>query len=448
MTDLQHQPVGHENFDLIVHAPWLITGDGNKVLYEHSLCIRDGQIQALLPARQARRMSSTQVLELKHHILMPGLVNAHGHSAMTLFRGFADDLPLQPWLEQKIWPAEQRWVNEEFVRDGARLAIAEMLLAGITCFSDMYFFPDQVAEAAEDAHIRAQLACPVLDFATAWAREPDEYIRKTTALHDSWRSSSLVSTAFGPHAPYTVSDEPLRKIAMLAAELEIPVQIHLHENAREITDSQHRFGKRPLERLAELGLLAPSLQAVHMTQLHAEEITLLAESGVHVVHCPASNMKLSSGTCPVTELLDAGVNVCLGTDSAASNNRLDLFGELRLASLLAKHTSTRADSLNAATALKLATINGARSLGLDSQIGSLVPGKSADFIAVNMHRAHSQPLYDPESAVTYSAEASQVSHVWVNGRQVVKNGELITIDREEVIAKAAHWAARISGSTT
>jgi 5-methylthioadenosine/S-adenosylhomocysteine deaminase len=362
---------------------------------------------------------------------------------MSLLRGFADDLPLHPWLKQKIWPAEALWVSEAFVADGARLAIAEMLLSGTTCFSDMYFFPDQIAAVVCETGIRAQLASPVFDFPTLWALNADDYINKATRLRDQYRNSELIQVAFGPHAPYTVSDAPLMKLATLAEELDVCIHMHVHENAQEVQDAIRDKGLRPLSRLKHLGLLSPRLQCIHMTQLLDDEITLLAEHGVTVVHCPASNLKLASGFSRVGDLLAAGVNVALGTDSCASNNNLDMFSELRLASLLAKGMTGDASMLPAFQALQMATVNGARALGMEDQLGTLEAGKLADLIAVNLDSPNTQPVYNVISALVYSAHSSQVSHVWVHGQLLVEAGELTRLNKDQLLATTREWGRKI-----
>ncbi len=433
--------------DALLHPRWVVPMSGaSEVLSGHSLAVSGPRIVAIGPtAELTARGHAKQEYRLDSHAVMPGLINAHGHAPMSLLRGYADDMPLQPWLEQVIWPAEARVLSESYVADGARLAIAEMLLGGTTCFTDMYFFPDQVAEAALDTGIRAQLACPVFDFPTAWARDADEYIAKATRLHDQYRNSELIKVAFGPHAPYTVSDTPLRKIAMLADELDVSIHIHLHENAQEVSDAVRTTGMRPLARLKQLDLLSPRLQCVHMTQVADDELALLAAHGVHVIHCPSSNLKLASGFCRTRDLLAAGVNVALGTDSSASNNRLDLFGELRLAALLAKGVSGDARAIPAITALRMATVHGARALGIEEHTGSIEHGKLADLIAVDLDHPNTQPVYDPVSTLAYSAQASQVSHVWVHGQLLVERGELTRMDRQQVLADAQRWGQQIGG---
>lgn len=436
--------------DALLHPRWFVPmGGSGQVLTGYSLALAGNRITATGPTTElTARYQASREYRLDSHVVMPGMVNAHGHAPMSLMRGYADDLPLQPWLEQRIWPAEARWVSEGYVADGARLAIAEMLLGGTTCFTDMYFFPDQVAAVVTDTGIRAQLACPVFDFPTAWAREADEYISKTTRLHDQYRNSELIRVAFGPHAPYTVSDAPLRKVAMLADELDVGIHIHLHENAQEIHDALRTTGMRPLTRLKQLELLSPRLQCIHMTQLQDDEIPLLAAHGVHVVHCPSSNLKLASGFCRISELLAAGVNVALGTDGSASNNRLDMFGELRLAALLEKGIRGDASAIPALTALQMATLHGARALGLEEHLGSLESGKLADIIAIDLDQPNTQPVYNPVSTLAYSAQASQVSHVWVNGQLLVADGQLTKVDMKQLLANAQQWGRQIGGGTT
>jgi 5-methylthioadenosine/S-adenosylhomocysteine deaminase len=431
--------------DTLIHARWLLTMQGpRQVLEHHSIAIEGNSIRAIGPTAELRAsFTATREFELGTHVVMPGLVNAHTHSPMSLFRGYADDLPLQPWLEQKIWPAESRWVNEEFVRAGASLGISEMLLSGTTCFSDMYFFPEQIAKVVEQSGIRAQLASPVLDFPTVWAGDAAEYIAKATKLHDDYRNHERVRVAFGPHAPYTVSDEPLLKIAMLAEELDIGIHMHIHENPAEISDAMQHKGMRPLTRLKQLDFLGPRLQGVHLTQLNEEEISLLATLGVHAIHCPASSLKLACGISPVPALLAAGVNVSLGTDGAASNNNLDMFVEMRLAALLHKGCSGEASVMPAWQVVQMATINGARTLGMEECIGSLDIGKLADVIAVDLSHPHTSPVYDPISTLVYSARSDQVSHSWIHGTLVMENRSLLHLDLPAVLAEASRWSHKI-----
>ena len=416
-----------------------------QVLENAAVAISGGRISALLSAAEAGAVEAGEEIRLPGHALLPGLVNAHGHAAMSLLRGFADDLPLTPWLEDYIWPAEAQHVSPEFVADGADLAIAEMIRAGTTCFSDMYFFPDVVAQRVDHAGLRCQLTFPIFDFPSAWGQDADDYISKGLALRDDLKHSERVTVVFGPHAPYTVNDDAMQKVSMLANELDLPVHIHLHETTREVEDAVTASGQRPLARLHGMGLIGPRTQCVHMTDLEDDEIELLAANGAHVIHCPESNMKLASGRCPVSRLLAANVNVALGTDSAASNNNLSMLGEMRSAALLAKLGDGDASALPAETVLSMATINGARALGMQDEIGSIEAGKWADLIAVDMAQPETQPLYHPISQLVYAADAAQVTHSWVAGKLLMRKRELTHMDIEDVLARAARWATMIEG---
>ncbi|MBI1732468.1 MAG: TRZ/ATZ family hydrolase [Gammaproteobacteria bacterium] len=433
------------NVDTLICARWVIPVEPQgAVLPDHAVAVDGGRIVDVLPAEQARvRYRPLNVHELDGHALLPGFVNAHTHAAMSLFRGLADDLPLMDWLNQHIWPAEQRLASPQFVSDGSRLAFAEMIRGGTTCFNDMYFFPEQTAEAAVEAGMRALLGLVFIDFPTAWARDADDYFARGLALHDRYKNHPLIRTAFAPHSPYTVSNAPLTKINALAQELGIPIHMHVHESEEEIAQSMDLHGKRPLERLAELGLLGPQLIAVHMTRLEWPDIELVAKHGVHVTHCPQSNLKLASGFCPVTDLLGAGVNVALGTDGAASNNDLDMIDEMRSAALLAKGMAGDPRALPAAQALTLATLNAARALGMDQLIGSLVKDKQADLIAIDLNRPETQPVFDPISQIIYSADRSQVTDVWVAGRQLLRERELLTINEAEALERAREWRGKV-----
>lgn len=433
--------------DLIINARWTIPIiPHNRILEDCALVVDQGNILALLPQEEAsKRYNAKQTLHLGNHVLMPGLVNAHGHAAMSLLRGYADDQPLQTWLNDHIWPAEGRWVSEEFVRDGTELALAEMIKSGTTCFADMYFYPEQAAQVCLDARIRCQLAFPILDFPTAWGLGADDYLNKGLALHDTFRDNHLITIAFGPHAPYTVSDAPLQKIAILAQEMDKPIHIHLHETAQEIIDSLELHGRRPSQRLMDLGLLSPLTQCVHMTQIDDTDIRLLQHTGAHVIHCPESNLKLASGFCPIDSLLTNGINVALGTDGAVSNNDLSLFSELRTAALLAKAVANNAAALDAHSALRMATLNGAKALGLEDKIGSLEIGKSADIIAINMGELEFQPIYNPASQLVYTHAGQGVSHVWVEGKALLMDKQLQTLNEREILGKTKWWRKQIAG---
>jgi len=434
-----------QTIDLLVIPRWIVPIEpAGLVLEGHALAVDAGRILALLPVAEAKaRYTPRETLALASHAVMPGLVNAHTHSAMTLLRGIADDLPLMDWLQNHIWPAEGANVSHAFCLDGVKLAAAEYLKGGVTCANDMYFFPDATAEAFSIAGLRSVVSLITLDFPTAWAANADEYLHKGLALHDKLRGNALVKTIFGPHAPYTVSDAPLKKIRAYANELGVGIHMHVHETAGEVAMAEGQSGKRPWQRLKELELLGPDFVAVHTTQLTDAEIAEAAELGVHVAHCPESNLKLASGFCPVARLLKAGVNVCLGTDGAASNNDLDLFGELKTAALLAKAVAGDATALGAPQALHMATLAGAKALMLDDQIGSLVPGKQADFIAVDLAALNTQPVYGVLSHLAYAVNSRQVSDVFVAGKRLLQSGALTTLDEAEVLAKAREWAAKI-----
>ena len=433
--------------DLVIHAAWVLPVDPqDSVLNDHAVVIAGGRIQALLPSVEARRRYPTaRELDLPEHLLIPGLVNAHTHTAMTLFRGLADDLPLMTWLQDHIWPAEQRWVSPEMILAGSRLAALEMLQSGTVCCNDMYYFPEVTAHAMAEAGMRAVVGLILLDFPTVYAEGPDQYLRQGLALHDHYQGHPLIHTAFAPHAPYTVSDTSLARVRTLADELEVPIHIHLHETAAEIDQSLRDHGARPLRRLQRLDLLGPNLMAVHMTQVEEEEIELLATTGTSVIHCPASQLKLASGFSPVARLREAGVNVALGTDGAASNNSLDMLGEMRLAALLAKGVAGSAAALPAHQALRMATLDGARALGLEEETGSLEVGKSADLVAIDLGHANTQPIHNPLSQLVYAANRSQVRHVWVAGRQLLRDGQPTTLDSREILDEARAWRARLAG---
>jgi 5-methylthioadenosine/S-adenosylhomocysteine deaminase len=362
---------------------------------------------------------------------------------MTLLRGLADDLPLMTWLHEHIWPAEGRWVDTEFVADGTRLAVLEMLRGGITCFNDMYFYPEVTARITAEAGMRALAGMIVVDFPTRYAQDADDYFRRGLELNQQYRDHPLVRTGFAPHSTYAVSEEPLARVRTLSDELEVQVHTHLHETRDEVVQSLRTHGERPLARLDRLGLLGPSLIAVHMTQLEDDEIARVAETGTHVIHCPESNMKLASGFCPVARLLDAGVNVALGTDGAASNNDLNLLAEMRTAALLAKGVAGSAAAVPAETALRMATLNGAKALGIDDETGSLELGKAADIVALDLRNPHTQPLYHACSQMVYAASSNQVSQVWIAGQQVIRDHEPVTLSAPAILEAAQGWRGRI-----
>lgn len=432
--------------DLLLLPTWLVPVEpAGVVLKDHGLGIRDGCIVFIGPRAEALKCDATQVRELPGMLLSPGLINAHGHAAMTLFRGLADDLPLMTWLEQHIWPAEAKWVDEDFVRDGTDLAIAEQIQGGITCFSDMYFYPKVASERVHNSGIRAQIAIPILDFPIPGAASADEAIRQGIELFGDLKHHPRIKVAFGPHAPYTVGDENLEKIRVIAEELDAAIHMHVHETAFEVQQAVDNTGERPLARLGRLGLLGPRFQAVHMTQVSDEDQALLVESNCNVIHCPESNLKLASGFCPVERLWQAGVNVAIGTDGAASNNDLDLLGETRTAALLAKAVAGSATALDAHRALRMATLNGARALGIEATVGSLEIGKAADLVAFDLSGLAQQPVYDPVSQLIYATGRDCVKHLWVAGKPLLEDGRLTRLDESQLTATAQAWGRRVSG---
>ncbi|MGX1187576.1 5-methylthioadenosine/S-adenosylhomocysteine deaminase [Pseudomonas sp. F-14 TE3623] len=437
--------------DLLLLPTWLVPVEpAGVVLKEHALGIRDGRIVFIGPRAAALKFNATEVRELPDMLLAPGLINAHGHAAMTLFRGLADDLPLMTWLENHIWPAEAKWVDEAFVHDGTDLAIAEQIKGGITCFSDMYFFPKVASERVHNSGIRAQIAIPILDFPIPGAATADEAIRQGVELFGDLKHHERIKITFGPHAPYTVGDETLEKIRVIAEELDASIHMHVHETAFEVQQSVEQCGERPLARLGRLGLLGPRLQAVHMTQISDEDLVLLVESNTNVIHCPESNLKLASGFCPVERLWQAGVNVAVGTDGSASNNDLDLLGETRTAALLAKAVAGSATALDAHRALRMATLNGARALGIEAETGSLEVGKAADIVAFDLSGLAQQPVYDPVSQLIYATGRDCVKHLWVAGKQLLDDRRLTRLtrlDEAQLCATAKAWGRRISGHT-
>ena len=431
--------------DLLIAARWVIPVEpARAVLEDHAVVVRDGAIVDIAPSADAQsRYRPRERVNLDQHALIPGLVNLHTHAAMVLMRGLADDKTLMEWLQKHIWPAEMKFVSPDFVQDGTLLACAEMLRGGITCFNDMYFFPEAAAEAVLSAGMRAALGMIVVEFLSPYGADAADYLAKGLRLRDALRDEPRLSFCIAPHAPFTVTDATFEKVATYAGELDTPIHIHLHETEDEIHSSLNSHGVRPLRRLQGLGLLGPGLIAVHAVHLTEDEIALLAEHGSHVAHCPSSNLKLASGIAPVSRMHALGINVGLGTDGAASNNRLDVLAEMRLAALLAKGSSGDPTALPSHAALEMATLNGARALGLERSIGSLSKGKRADMVAVSFSAPELAPCYDPLSHIAYAAGREHVSHVWVDGDLLLDDGTLTRLDPQRLAAKANHWKERI-----
>lgn len=433
-----------ENVDLLIEARWVAPVEPEGLLHHHSIAVRNGRIIALLPTPEAQaRFEPRERVVLPNHILIPGLVNLHAHAAMSLLRGFADDLPLMEWLEKHIWPAEAAHISPQFVRDGTRLACAEMLKGGITCFNDMYFHPQSAAEAAAELGMRAVLGITALEFPTPYASDADDYLAKGLAAREQWREHPLISFCLAPHAPYTVSDATFERILTLSEQLGLPVHCHIHETRAEIEESLRQKDIRPIGRLARLGLLGPGFIGVHAVHLEDDEITLLARQGCSVAHCPTSNLKLGSGIAPVAKLLESGINVGLGTDGAASNNRLDLFQEMRQAALLAKGSTGNAAALPAHQVLRMATLNGAIALEMEQDIGSIIPGKLADLCAVELTNIEVLPYFDPVSHLIYTTGREHISHVWVAGKCCVEYGKLLHLTLNDLKNSVSLWQNKI-----
>lgn len=434
-----------EQVDQIIHARWIITSDTQKEpLENHALVITADKITAILPSHEATQKYSAHITEhLKTHVLIPGLINAHTHIAMNYFRGMSDDLALMNWLNNHIWPAEKKWVSHEFVYDASLLAMAEMIRCGTTCFNDMYFFLSATAEAAEKSGMRANIGITVLEFPTNWAQTADEYLSRGLDFLTHYKNHERITATLAPHAPYTVSDQYMLRVKEIAEEHRLKINLHLHETLDEVNQSLEHYKKRPIKRLDDIGFISPNLIAIHMTQLNDEDFDILQKRKPSVVHCPESNMKLASGACPVSTLQSLGINVALGTDGAASNNDLDMLSEMRSAAFLAKLSDKNPESLPAAKAIELATLNGAKALGMDHLIGSLKPGKAADFAAINLDEIETQPLYHPISHIVYAASRQQVTDTWVAGKRLMKNRELLTLDMNELLVKAKKWSEKI-----
>ena len=441
MTD-----AAREACDVLIEAGWVVpVVPHGAVLANHAVAVVGARIVALLPIDDARlRFEPREIVSRPDAALIPGLVNAHTHNPMTLLRGIADDLPLKVWLQQHIWPVEGAVMGPAFVADGVTLAIAEMLRGGTTCCNENYFFPDVQAATYRKHGFRARVGLPVIDFPTAWASSDDEYFDRAGEVHDQWRDDPLIATAFAPHAPYTVNDANFERVRMLADQLDIPVHLHLHETAQEVQQSVDQYGQRPIARLDRLGLVNDRLIAVHMTQLTDAEIHLCAERGVSVVHCPESNLKLASGFCPACALQRAGVTLAIGTDGCASNNDLDMFGETRTAALLAKAVADDAAGFDAPSALRAATLGGAKAMGLEHLIGSIEPGKQADLACIDLSQLETQPLHNVVSQLIYACGRHQVSDVWIAGEHKLRQRVLADIDLDGVIANARQWRERIA----
>lgn len=434
-----------EKIDQLIHAKWLLTGENdNRILENHALAIKNGKIHAILPSQNAgEKYQAKTEHRYSSHALMPGLINSHTHAAMNLFRGLADDLELMDWLNHHIWPAESQWVSEEFIYDALQLAMAEMIRCGTICFNDMYYFPEITAEAVELAGMRAHIGMTIISLPTTFAKTSAEYFAKGLQFYQKYKNHDRIIPTFAPHSTYTVSTEDLIKVKELADDYHLKINIHLQESPAEVKQSLDKYHKRPLQRLNEIDMVSPSLIAIHMTQIDDNDFEILQEKKPHLVHCPESSMKLASGQCPVEKLSESGINIALGTDGAASNNDLDMISEMRSAAFLGKISTMNPRAVSAEKVLKMATMNGAKALGIDSITGSLTPGKAADFIAIDLEQIETQPVYHPVSQIVYAASRNQVTDVWVAGKQLLKNRQLLTLDEKELLKKAQYWRKKI-----
>lgn len=433
-----------ESIDLLIEPGWIAAVDPDVVLKHHAVAVHDGRIVAVLPAGEARRrFNPGQRVVLENHILIPGLINLHTHAAMSLMRGLADDLPLQEWLQKHIWPAEAANLSAQFVYDGTRLACAEMLRGGITCFNDMYFFPAAAATAAAEFGMRAMLGITALEFPTPYASDIDDYLDKGLAVRDQWAKHPLIGFCLAPHAPYTVTNSGFARILTLSEQLNLPIHCHINETRHEAEESRRQHGATPLARLKRLGLLGPGFIGVHAVHLNDDDLKLLALTGCSIAHCPTSNLKLASGISPVAQMRQLGINVGLGTDGAASNNRLDMFSEMRLAALLAKGSTGDASALPARAALRMATLDGATALGLSDETGSITPGKAADLVAISLKGLNTMPCYDPVSHLVHAADRDCVTHVWVAGKCCVDHKTLAANGQNDLESVLALWQNRL-----
>ena len=433
------------DFDTVLHPDWVVPiAPRREVFTAFSVALKDGQIAAIAQRDQAQNFDADEHVALAGTALMPGLINLHCHAAMALLRGYADDLPLMTWLQQFIWPTESHFISQEFVRDGSELAIADLLMGGTTTMADQYFFPEITAEVADRVGLRALLTFPVIDVETAWARDAEACINRGLALRDQYRDHDRIEVGFGPHSTYMVSEKTLARVAMLAEELDAPIQIHLHETREEVLSSVERVGMRPIDFLEQVGLLGPRTQCVHMTALGDQDIATIAKHGAQVVHCPRSNLKLGSGICPVQKLMDHDINVALGTDGAASNNRLSMLGEMQIASLIGKTQHGDPKAVDAWAALEMATMNGAIALGQQEKIGTIEVGKTADLIALDLSGVHHWPRHDIASSLVYATHGDEVAWSWIAGRPVVANGQLQTLDYRDLQTRAMRWSEQLS----
>jgi len=440
--------MGNEaNWDMLVVGGTVLTMEpGTEPIRNGAVAVTDGRIAAVGPAEELLELdSSGDVLNAGNSLILPGLVNTHSHLAMTLIRGIADDIPLIEWLEDHIWPVEKEHMNRETVRLGTELATAEQLLAGITTTADMYFFGDEVSAVLAEAGMRGVIAESLIDFATPRCAGPEEMFAKQRELLEAYKNHPLITPSVATHAPYTVCAANLVKEAELAEEFEVPMQIHLSETAWEVEKLLDEKGLSPVAYLADLGVLSDRTVAAHCVHVSPEDIEILADFEAGVSHNPVSNLKLASGISPVPAMVAGGVKLGLGTDGTASNNTLDLLRDMQLAALLHKGITGDPTVLPARTMLELATVGGARVLGLDN-VGLLTEGREADLVCIAVEGPHATPMYDPYSHLVFAARSADVRHVMIRGQVVVRNRELQTLDVERIEAQAREFSETIRPS--
>jgi 5-methylthioadenosine/S-adenosylhomocysteine deaminase len=434
-----------ENIDTLISARWVIPIEPvGRVLDHHAVAIRAGRIVEIGPAETLRtRYAAQQTIDRPQHVLLPGFVNAHTHAASSLLRGAAESGSFERWLDDQIRPLERRWVDAEYVRDGTTLAIADMLTSGTTCFGDRHLFPEVVAQTVSELQMRACVGLPVLEQPSAWADGAGECLEKGLRLHDEYRDDPLVTTCLAPYAADALTDETLARVRRAADELELPMAMHVNQTAAAAIAGE----ERTIARLERLGVMSPLLTAVHMVHVDEADLEASARAGISVVHCPQSNLKLGAGISPVALFLTHDINTAIGTDGAASNNDLSMLDEVRTAALLSRGIHAAHVGIDAHQWLRVATLNGARALGLGEEIGSLTPGKWADLCCVDLARAHTQPVYDPAAQLVFAASRDQVSDVWVAGRALVSDSRPTRLDIADVIARAQRWQVRIAAGT-
>ncbi len=418
--------------------------DQFDVIEKGAVAVSGGLIAAVGPEDEiAAAYRSDKTIGGRHTVAFPGLVNAHTHSPMVYFRGLKDDLPLRVWLEDHIWPAENRWLGHEFVADATELACLEMLKAGITAFSDMYFYGEAIALSVKKAGMRAVIGAGILDFPSPAAATVDDYLANAERFIGNWRGDGRIIPAVAPHAPYTCSPETMKRAKGLSERYRLPLHLHLAETEWEVQEVLSRYGMRPVELLNHHRILDNTVIAAHCVWATDDEIGMLARSGTNVVHCIESNLKLASGIAPVVKMLASGVNVAFGTDGAASNNDLDIMSEMATAAKVHKAVSGDPTVLNAAQAMRMATRSGAGALGIGEKTGSIEAGKSADIVIAGLNRPHLMPLYDIYSHLVYSMKSSDVSDVMVEGRLLIEEGRPVALDEGAIVEKARYWGNRI-----